>query len=103
MGLNAGAPPCAAPALPAHRDDWERRLLADPDLLGDIAFAVGGPFHVMFPARVGRTIAAFREVFERTGVDGAIYYGKKANKAGCVARAWARAASARRGGGGSEV
>ncbi|BCK53274.1 Y4yA family PLP-dependent enzyme [Nocardia wallacei] len=98
MGLNAGAAPCVAPAagagivaapLPAHRDDWERRLLADPELLGDIAFAVGGPFHVMFPARVGRNIEAFRAVFERAGVDGAIYYGKKANKARCVARACA--------------
>lgn len=98
MGLNAGAAPCVAPAteagiaaaaLPAHRDDWERRLLADPELLGDIAFAVGGPFHVMFPARVGRNIEAFREVFERAGVDGTIYYGKKANKARCVARACA--------------
>ncbi|MFF0489982.1 Y4yA family PLP-dependent enzyme [Nocardia sp. NPDC004068] len=89
MGLSPAASPIAAAPLPAHRDDWERRLLADPNLLGDIAFAVGGPFHVMYPARVGRNIAGFREVFERAGVDGAIYYGKKANKAACVARACA--------------
>ncbi|MBF6171232.1 Y4yA family PLP-dependent enzyme [Nocardia blacklockiae] len=108
MGLNAGAAPSntaaalpdresggtngsaiTAAALPAHRDDWERRLLADPELLGDMAFAIGGPFHVMFPARVGRNIDAFRAVFEQAGVEGAIYYGKKANKAACVARACA--------------
>ncbi|WP_433208222.1 Y4yA family PLP-dependent enzyme [Nocardia sp. CA-107356] len=79
---------CAAP-LPAHTDDWERRLRADPNLLGDIAFAIGGPFHVMYPARVALNIGGFRRAFERAGVDGAIYYGKKANKAACVTRACA--------------
>ncbi|WP_051162552.1 diaminopimelate epimerase [Nocardia transvalensis] len=79
----------AAPPLPAYQDEWERRLLAHPDLLGDIAFAIGGPFHVMFPARVGRNIDAFHRAFEDAGVDGAIYYGKKANKAACVVRACA--------------
>ncbi|RDI52799.1 diaminopimelate epimerase [Nocardia mexicana] len=78
-----------AAALPAHSDEWERRLLAHPDLLADIAFAVSGPFHVMYPARVGRNVDEFRRVFESAGVDGAIYYGKKANKAACVVRACA--------------
>ncbi|MEV0245046.1 hypothetical protein AB0H76_00500 [Nocardia sp. NPDC050712] len=75
----------AAP-LPAHRDDWEQRVLDDPNLLDDIGFAVGGPFHVMYPQRVARNIRGFREVFVDAGVDGAIYYGKKANKSACVAR-----------------
>lgn len=79
----------AAPPMPAHRDEWEDRLLEDPDLLRDIAFAIGGPFHVMYPERVGRNIDGFRAVFERAGVDGAIFYGKKANKAPCVVRACA--------------
>ncbi len=73
----------AAP-MPAHRDDWERQLLADPKLLRDMAIAAAGPFHVVYPARVGQNIRAFREVFDRAGVVGAIYYGKKANKAACV-------------------
>lgn len=75
-----------APALPAHTDDWERRLLADPNLLGDIAFAIGGPFHVMYPPRIAVNINGFRRAFEQAGVDGVVYYGKKANKAACVAR-----------------
>jgi len=79
----------AAPAMPAHRDEWERLLFSDPNLLEDMAFAVNGPFHVMYPERVGRNIDGFRAIFERTGVDGAIYYGKKANKAACVVRACA--------------
>ncbi|MGF6888801.1 diaminopimelate decarboxylase [Nocardia sp. GAS34] len=79
----------AAPPMPAHRDEWEQRLLEDPDLLGDMAFAIGRPFHVMYPERVGRNIDGFRAVFEQAGVDGAIFYGKKANKAACVVRACA--------------
>jgi diaminopimelate decarboxylase len=72
--------------MPAYADEWERRLLADPELLADIAFAVGGPFHVIYPERVRRAVDGFREVFDRTGVAGAIYFGKKANKAACVTR-----------------
>ncbi|PPJ34037.1 diaminopimelate epimerase [Nocardia nova] len=75
-----------APPLPAHRAEWERRLLADTHLLDDIAHAVGGPFHVLYPERVGATIDGFREQFRRHGVDGAIYYGKKANKSAAVVR-----------------
>ncbi|MEU2252895.1 Y4yA family PLP-dependent enzyme [Nocardia xishanensis] len=78
-----------APAMPAHTDEWERRVLADPHLLADIAFAIGGPFHLMYPGRVANNIREFREAFARAGVDGVVYYGKKANKAACVARACA--------------
>ncbi|MGV9612057.1 Y4yA family PLP-dependent enzyme [Nocardia xishanensis] len=78
-----------ASPMPAHTDEWERRVLADPDLLADIAFAIGGPFHLMYPARVAHNIREFREAFARAGVDGVVYYGKKANKAACVARACA--------------
>ncbi|MEV4126063.1 Y4yA family PLP-dependent enzyme [Nocardia sp. NPDC049707] len=78
-----------APALPANTDDWERRLLADPNLLGDIAFAIGGPFHVMYPPRIAVNINGFQRAFEQADVDGVVYYGKKANKAACVARACA--------------
>ncbi|MEV0339742.1 Y4yA family PLP-dependent enzyme [Nocardia sp. NPDC050713] len=83
------APGIVAPAMTAHIDDWERRVLADPHLLADIAFAVGGPFHLMYPARVAENIRGFRDAFARAGVDGLVYYGKKANKAACVARACA--------------
>ncbi|WP_067468069.1 alanine racemase [Nocardia amamiensis] len=79
----------SAEPMPAHLDPWERRLLDDPNLLGDIAFAMGGPFHVMFPARVAHNIREFRAAFDRAEVQGTIYYGKKANKAACVARACA--------------
>ncbi|MFF2084735.1 alanine racemase [Nocardia sp. NPDC058176] len=75
--------------MPAYVDAVERRLLDDPQLLGDIAEAVGGPFHVLFPERVVRNVTAFQEAFVQAGVDGFVYFGKKANKAACVARACA--------------
>lgn len=80
-----------APALTAYRDPWEQRLLADDRLLGDLALAVGGPFHVMFPERVTANVAAYRAAMAEAGVDGAIYYARKANKAACVITACARA------------
>ncbi len=76
-----------APPMPAYTDVAEQWLLADPRLLGEIAGAVGGPFHVLFPERVSVNIKAFQSAFGE--VDGFVYYGKKANKAACVARACA--------------
>ncbi|MFD3746531.1 alanine racemase [Nocardia sp. NPDC058633] len=84
------APHCAPP-MPAHIDATEQRLLADPGLLGDIAEVVAGPFHVLFPDRVSRNIEAFQSAFADAGIDGFVYFGKKANKAACVARACAQA------------
>ncbi|MFG1791911.1 alanine racemase [Nocardia sp. NPDC049149] len=94
MGLEAGAVGAArstigAVPLPARLDAWERQAIDDPNLLGDIAFALGRPFHVLYPPRVGRTVEEFRAAFAQAGVDGVIYYGKKANKSPAVARACA--------------
>ncbi len=80
-----------APPLTAHRDPWELRLLADDRLLADLALAIGGPFHVMFPDRVTANLWAYRAAFAEARVDGAIYYARKANKAACVITACARA------------
>ncbi|MFD4442995.1 Y4yA family PLP-dependent enzyme [Nocardia sp. NPDC058519] len=85
----AAGPGHCAPPMPAYTDAAEQRLLADPVLLGDIADAVGGPFHVLFPERVSVNIKAFQSAFAEAGVDGFVYFGKKANKAACVARACA--------------
>ncbi|MFD6220638.1 alanine racemase [Nocardia asteroides] len=82
-------PSHCAPPLPAAIGALERRLMDDPEVLGDIAEAVGGPFHVLFPERVALNIKAFQRAFTAAGVDGFVYFGKKANKAACVARACA--------------
>ncbi|WP_328406065.1 Y4yA family PLP-dependent enzyme [Nocardia sp. NBC_00403] len=87
---NRGLRQIHAAPMPALTDEWERRVYDDPNLLGDIAFAVGGPFHLMYPQRVGRNIERFHAAFEQAGVDGVVYYGKKANKAACVGRVCAQ-------------
>ncbi|WP_308166586.1 Y4yA family PLP-dependent enzyme [Nocardia albiluteola] len=82
------------PALPALQADWALRAQADPVLLGDIARAVRGPFHVINPDRFGTNLEAFQAVLRSAGVDGQIYFGKKANKAG----GWLHECAARDGG-----
>ncbi|WP_328290507.1 type III PLP-dependent enzyme domain-containing protein [Nocardia aurantiaca] len=79
-----------ATPLPAHRDDWERRLLEHPNLLRTIAENVGGPFHIMYPARIVENIRAFQKVFADAEVRGDIYYAKKANKSPSVVGACAK-------------
>ncbi|MEV0331737.1 Y4yA family PLP-dependent enzyme [Nocardia sp. NPDC050717] len=92
MGLSVAAtrvPAHCAPPMGAEVDALERRLLDDPQVLDEIADAVGGPFHVLFPERVTFNVNAFHSAFRAAGVDGFVYFGKKANKAACVARACA--------------
>lgn len=79
-----------APPLPAHRDVWERQLLSDPRLLGQLADVIGGPFHVMFPERVEGNVRDFQDTLTNAGVPGTVYYARKANKAACVIDACAR-------------
>ncbi|MET7768395.1 Y4yA family PLP-dependent enzyme [Nocardia sp. NPDC005366] len=81
-----------ASPLPAKEPDWVTRVKADPALLAEIAHAVGGdPFHVVSPERFTVHLAAFAEAMGTAGVDGTVYFGKKANKAACWPRACAEA------------
>lgn len=91
MAVNEPENCTVAPPLPAQRDAWERQLIEHPELLGEISRAVGGPFHVLYPERVIRNIRAFQQVFAEHDICGAVYFGKKANKSGAVARACAQA------------
>lgn len=90
MGLTDTPTMITAPPLTAHRDPWERRLLADPDLLASLARAAGGPFHVLYPDRVTANVATFRAALDDAGVAGSVHYARKANKAACVLDACAR-------------
>ncbi|GGL02142.1 amino acid decarboxylase [Nocardia jinanensis] len=71
------------PVLRALEPDWQRAVRADRQLLFDIHHAVGGPFHVVHPPQFATNLTAFQEVLARRGIRGRVYYGKKANKAGC--------------------
>ncbi|MFI6166002.1 alanine racemase [Nocardia sp. NPDC051052] len=71
------------PALPAVEQEWQRRVRADRELLFDIRYAVGGPFHVVYPEQFAANLRSFQKTLAGHGVRGQVYYGKKANKAGC--------------------
>jgi diaminopimelate decarboxylase len=77
--------------LPALEPDWAHRARAEPELLADIAYAVQGPFHVLYPARFRENLTAFQRVLADRGVAGQVYYGKKANKSDCWLRECAEA------------
>jgi diaminopimelate decarboxylase len=74
-----------APAisLPAIEPSWVRRIRADPHLLADISHAVRGPFHVLYPAHFAENLDKFNNALAGAGVEGEVFFGKKANKAGC--------------------
>jgi diaminopimelate decarboxylase len=78
-------------SLPAIEPSWVQQVRADPQLLADIAHAVGGPFHVLYPVRFAENLTAFKDALISAGVEGQVYFGKKANKAACWLSACAEA------------
>jgi diaminopimelate decarboxylase len=75
--------PTRAPALPALERPWLLRVRSDPHFLFDIRHAVDGPFHLVYPRQFAGNLHAFTRVLASHRVRGRVYYGKKANKAGC--------------------
>ncbi|MFE6746173.1 Y4yA family PLP-dependent enzyme [Kitasatospora purpeofusca] len=67
-------------SLPAHHDPLTERLHAS-GLLHELAHGLDGPFHYLLPERFDTNLAAFRAALAEAGVDGRVYYAKKANKA----------------------
>ncbi|MGW7790655.1 Y4yA family PLP-dependent enzyme [Streptomyces tricolor] len=66
--------------LRSHTTPEVRALLADP-LLRDLSHGLGGPYHALFPARFDANAGAFGRALAEAGVDGTVYFAKKANKA----------------------
>ncbi|CAM2900644.1 amino acid decarboxylase [Skermania piniformis] len=83
MELNPADPRPGPVPLPAREPSWVGRVRDHPELLGDIADAVGGPYHVLDDAHFAANLTGFAERFADAGVAGTIYFGKKANKAAC--------------------
>ncbi|WP_214414403.1 alanine racemase [Sphaerisporangium fuscum] len=77
-----------AASLPAHTTGQVRALVRGrrgAALLHELAHAFGGPYHVLLPERFDANAAAFRTAFTEAGVDGRVYFAKKANKAAVFA------------------
>ncbi|AWI31466.1 Y4yA family PLP-dependent enzyme [Streptomyces sp. ICN441] len=68
------------PSLPAHPDPQLDAILHG-GLPHELAYAFGGPFHLLLPERFDANVAAFRAGLDEAGVIGRVYYAKKANKA----------------------
>ncbi|MFG2918816.1 Y4yA family PLP-dependent enzyme [Kitasatospora sp. NPDC048298] len=75
--------------LPAHPDPLHDELAAG-GLLHDLAHAFGGPFHFVLPERFDANLAAFRAALVEAGVEGKVYFAKKANKAAAFVERCAR-------------
>ncbi len=72
--------PTGGPVLPAHPDPWLEDVLRGP-LPHELAYAFGGPYHLLLPHRFDRNTAAFEAALDEAGVTGQVHYAKKANKA----------------------
>ena len=70
----------AAPPLPSHPDPQLDAILSGP-LPHELSYAIDGPFHLLLPERFDANAAAFASVLDEFGVEGRVYYAKKANKA----------------------
>ncbi|MGW6412604.1 Y4yA family PLP-dependent enzyme [Streptomyces vinaceus] len=70
----------AWPALPVLPDPATDAVL-ESGLLPELAYAFGGPFHFVLPDAFDANLAAMRQALEEAGVDGFVYFAKKANKA----------------------
>lgn len=68
------------PTLPARPDGDTDRIL-DSGVLHELSYAFGGPFHFLLPHRFDTNFTAFRTALADAGVEGRVYYAKKANKA----------------------
>ncbi|MEU0664307.1 Y4yA family PLP-dependent enzyme [Streptomyces lavendulocolor] len=71
------SPPLTLPTYP----DPELEAVLQSNLPHELTYALGAPFHLLLPDRFDANVAAFQVVLDEAGVDGRIYYAKKANKA----------------------
>lgn len=74
----------APPTLPVLPDEATERVLAS-GLLPELAHAFGGPFHFLLPEAFDSNLRGMREALASAGVEGFVYFAKKANKAAVFA------------------
>ncbi|WP_435810807.1 Y4yA family PLP-dependent enzyme [Streptomyces rubiginosohelvolus] len=72
--------PSTWPTLPAVPSPATLPVV-DSGLAAELAYAFGGPFHFLLPDAFTANLVAMQDALTRSGVDGFVYYAKKANKA----------------------
>ncbi|WP_205417436.1 Y4yA family PLP-dependent enzyme [Trinickia diaoshuihuensis] len=82
MALDTGS-------MRARERAWAISVRQDIGLLDQIGRTIDGPFHLIHPTSFAENLLSFQRVLQARHVNGQVYYGKKANKAG----AWLRAAA----------
>ncbi|MEV5011809.1 hypothetical protein [Streptomyces sp. NPDC055692] len=75
------APLLVLPALPDPATD----AVVASGLLAELTYAFGGPFHFLLPDAFDANLHAMQEALAAAGVDGFVYFAKKANKAAIFA------------------
>ncbi|MFF1347094.1 alanine racemase [Streptomyces sp. NPDC058322] len=73
-------PTSSWPTLPALPDPATETVIAS-GLPAELAHAFGGPFHFLLPDAFTANLIAMQDALAEAGVDGFVYYAKKANKA----------------------
>ncbi|MEV1046299.1 Y4yA family PLP-dependent enzyme [Streptomyces sp. NPDC049916] len=68
------------PTLPAVPSPATLPVVAS-GLAAELAYAFSGPFHFLLPDAFTANLVAMQDALTRSGVDGFVYYAKKANKA----------------------
>ncbi|KOU24216.1 amino acid decarboxylase [Streptomyces sp. WM6372] len=68
------------PTLAVLPDTAAEQVMAS-GLLPELAYAFGGPFHFLLPDAFDANLRTMREALTAAGVDGFVYFAKKANKA----------------------
>ncbi|MGW4758272.1 Y4yA family PLP-dependent enzyme [Streptomyces chartreusis] len=68
------------PTLPALPNPATIPVVAS-GLAAELAYAFGGPFHYLLPDAFTANLTAMQDALAGAGVDGFVYYAKKANKA----------------------
>ncbi|MGW7366125.1 Y4yA family PLP-dependent enzyme [Streptomyces sp. NPDC054841] len=70
----------AWPTLPVLADPATDAVLAS-GLIEELSYAFGGPFHFLLPDAFDANLQGLRSALDEAGVDGFVYFAKKANKA----------------------
>jgi len=68
-------------ALPARLEAWQLAVCGQPELIGSWLDEHGSPVNVLDPAPMARNAAELRGAADQFGIDLAIYFARKANKA----------------------